>query len=149
MNVTADMPPNPPSSNMAALWIRAVFHDAGTYTASSKSGGADASLLAFMNVTENGGIKESIATRFTPNIKANISDADAIALAGLVTVTHCGGPQIPFNFGRIDNKRTPLSPLGLLPLATESFATIMTKMRRMGFNNEDVVSLVTGSHTMG
>ena len=98
--VHADMPPNAPSKNMAALWIRSVFHDAGTFDPTGNpQGGLDGSSVQFLNTTENAGLAEAMVTRFSPNLKVNMSVADLIAIGGLVSVTHCGGPTIPFQPG--------------------------------------------------
>lgn len=153
MNNTADLPISSPSSNMAALWLRALFHDAGTFDKNTKNGGLDSSLMAFLNLTVNIGLKESLSTRFIPNINAKISNSDAIALGALVTVEHCGGPSnINFSFGRLDYTNSssgPTSPVGLIPEANESFSDIMSKLFRMGLDYNDIVALVTGSHSMG
>ena len=42
-----------------------------------------------------------------------------------------------------------MSPIGRLPGADEPYASVRTKLNRLGFNNEDIVALVTGSHSMG
>lgn len=141
------LPAGAPSTNLAALWIRAVFHDAGTFTASTKTGGADGSLLTFQHEAINAGLLGSLATSFVGGY-VNLSKADTISLAGAVTVTICGGPVISFQAGRIDTV-VPTRPDGLIPEADESFSQIVSKLNRMGLYNEDIVALVTGSHTMG
>nr|KAJ3410578.1 L-ascorbate peroxidase 3 [Polyrhizophydium stewartii] len=149
LQVNSDLPASAPSKNLAALWIRAVFHDAGTWVPTgSPTGGANAGIMSFLNQTENGGIADSIAPKFQQNTKVSISKADAIALGGVVSVAHCGGPSITYSPGRVDTT-TPANPTGRLPSATEAFDSVLTKLRRMGWSNEDIVALVTGSHTMG
>jgi hypothetical protein len=140
-----------------------MFHDAGTYNSATLAGGLDSSLLSFLEEKENGGIKESIVSRFLPNIGiiislsigARISNSDAIALGALVTIQHCGGPTIPFLYGRKDTT-TPTSPVGRLPAADEAFPLIMDKLIKnginifyIGFDYIDIVVLVSGSHSMG
>lgn len=80
LQAIADMPPTAPSKNLAALWIRAAFHDAGTFTLASTTGGPDGSLVTYQNNTVNAGLPNSLATRFITNAGVNISNADAIAL---------------------------------------------------------------------
>ncbi|KAK5665555.1 hypothetical protein QVD99_007901 [Batrachochytrium dendrobatidis] len=147
-----DLPIDAPSKNLAALWIRAVFHDAGTWdpnaVAPALYGGANAGIRSFANVSENAGLFASLAPRFQQNTAVNMSAADTIALAGLTSVTHCGGPHIPYSPGRIDTT-TPQTPIGRIPEANERYLTVKPKLQRMGWTNEDIVVLVTGSHTMG
>ncbi|KAI8925834.1 heme peroxidase [Entophlyctis helioformis] len=139
-----------PSRNLAALWLRAAFHDAGTFDPSNAAapGGADGSLAKMLDDPLHKGIKASIARNFLINPKSKISDADLIAMAGIVTVTHCGGPEIPFKAGREDAV-VPVSPKGRLPDDLDGYASIKAAMRRMGFTNEDMVALVVGGHSLG
>jgi L-ascorbate peroxidase len=149
LEVIPVLPPNPPSKNMAALWIRGSFHDSGAFDIMNITHpGSDASVLSFLDLPMNAGLPESIATRFKRNINANISNSDLIALAGQVSVTHCGGPNFKFYPGRVDTT-TPVSPEGRVPEGNETFDSIVSKLRRVGFTNEDIVALVTGSHSMG
>ena len=149
LSSSVDLPATSPSKNMAALWLRASFHDSATWTDNlADSPGCDASLLASVDENVNLGIKESLVTRFTQNIMANISNADAIAIGGQITIAHCGGPNIPFASGRVQTTN-PTTTNGPIPEPDETFTNIMAKMTRMGFNNLDVVALVTGSHSLG
>ena len=134
------------NKNIAALWLRAAFHDAGTWNQEFKSAGADASLANFLNVPENAGFGNSLAPRFHSVPK--FSKADSIALAAQVSVTHCGGPKINFRGGRVD-ATVPTSPVGLIPNGTMGLAEVRPIFARMGWTNEDIVALVTGSHSMG
>jgi L-ascorbate peroxidase len=141
-----DLPPSSASKNMAAMWIRAAFHDAGTWDGSS--GGADNSLLSFLNEEENAGLSPSIAPKFMQNSAVQMTKADMIALAGQISVTHCGGPSMPFRAGRVDTT-LPTSPLNRIPLGNSSLAAFKPRLAAMGWTDEDLVVLVTGSHTMG
>ena len=134
------------NKNIAALWIRAAFHDAGTWNAETRTGGADASLTQFLNVPENAGFGNSLAPRFHQN--SDFSKADSIALAAQVSVTHCGGPSMKFRTGRQD-AQIPTSPHGLIPNGTMTLNAVRPMFARMGWTNEDIVALVTGSHSMG
>lgn len=151
LQVHSDIPPEAPSHNMAALWIRGAFHDAGTYDPSNSSdvGGADGSVMDFLELPENGGLGPAMAPRFQQKPQIHLSDPDLIALAAQVSVSHCGGPNITtFAPGRVkaDN---PTNPVGRLPEGDEDFATAKKKLLRMGWTNLDIVALVTGSHSMG
>ncbi|KAJ3267185.1 hypothetical protein HDU77_005388 [Chytriomyces hyalinus] len=144
-----DLPANAPSHNMAALWLRAIFHDSGTFNASDLTGGLDASLVTNPEslTTDNIGIPESAATRFIPS-KSPISKADMIALGGIVTVAACGGPQVAFRTGRDDAAVSNNAKL----LPSDAFApvgTIKAGFLRMGLTALDMLVLTTGSHSMG
>jgi hypothetical protein len=148
LETLADLPRGA-SKNMAALWIRAAFHDAGSWHPSAAlPGGADASLLSFLNEPENSGLEESVAPKFMQNPRVNMSRADMIALAGQVSVSHCGGPRFQFRPGRVD-ATVPVSPTGRIPDGAMRLAQAKPMFDRMGWTNEDIVVLVTGSHTMG
>lgn len=145
-----DLPPNAPSKNLAALWIRAAFHDAGTFDPSDAAnpGGANGNLVYTGDVAENMGLDQSLANqRITGRQNYNISNADLIALGGAVTVTHCGGPKIPFRGGRVDvnTSTTPISTLksnvGRLPSGTDDYPTVKSKMLKMGFSFADIAAL--------
>ncbi|KAJ3280040.1 hypothetical protein HDU79_012059 [Rhizoclosmatium sp. JEL0117] len=146
-----DMPEDSPSLNLAALWLRAAFHDVGKYDPLTNATVAGL-LPTFLNEKENDGIGLSIATHFASKYKFNYSSADFIAIAGQVTVTHCGGPSFNFSVGRVDAPSgTKFSSLpNLLPDdELDSYQVIKQKLYRLGLNNEDIVALVSGSHTMG
>ncbi len=72
-----------------------------------------------------------------------------IALGGQVSITHCGGPAIPFASGRKDAP-IPTNPKGHLPEPNEPFLSVLDKLKnKMGLDYRDIVALVTGSHSMG
>ncbi|KAJ3059025.1 hypothetical protein HDU99_006542 [Rhizoclosmatium hyalinum] len=135
---------------MAALWLRAIFHDAGTFDATDGSGGLDASLTTDAELADaevNGGIGPSLATRFIP-AGNNITKADMIALGGIVTVAVCGGPQVPFRTGR---KSTTVAN-NITKLPSDAFGTVsnaLAAFQRMGLTDVDMVTLTTGSHSLG
>jgi len=153
-----DLPADAPSKNLAALWIRAAFHDVGTWdpAAPENKGGANGNLIYTLDQPDNAGLDNTLANqRINGREKYNISNADLIALGGAVTVTHCGGPKIPFRGGRVDVdiSTTPVetlrSNMARLPGSMDPYATVKAKMLRMGFSYADIAALVTGSHTMG
>jgi hypothetical protein len=134
------------SKNMAALWLRATFHAAGTWKPDdSIKGGFDDLLVQTATLKENTGMEESLAHKYTSE---PLSNADKLALGGIVGVQTCGGPQISFATGRRDNRqRTVLT--SRIPSASQSYDTIKARLREMGWTNEDIVALATGSHTLG
>ncbi|KAI8893343.1 heme peroxidase [Globomyces pollinis-pini] len=141
--------PDAPSRNFAALWLRAVFHDTGLYDPKAINRYVAGSLPYFLNETDNFGLNNTLASDNIPKKFFNFSDIDMIILGGQLTVTHCGGPNIPYQSGRLDTKK-PVSPVDRLPHdEKDSFATMKKKLYRLGLNDNDIVTLVAGSHSMG
>ena len=151
LQTIADLPKSP-NKNMAALWIRAAFHSAGTWQPQNSSlpGGAEGSIMSFLdNNEENMGLSDSISPKFQQNPSIKMSNADLVALAGQITVTHCGGPQMDFYPGRIDTEGIKISPVGRVPPGDSTLASFRPRAAEMEWTNEDIVALVSGSHTMG
>jgi catalase (peroxidase I) len=126
-------------------WLRQSFHDAGTWNPFSRTGGAAGGLINFLNLTVNGGfVLENMAPAI---IGASLTAADSISLGGLHAVASCGGPNFEWQAGRED----VLPPVSsqVLPDALDSYEANMTKMRAMGFTDEEIVLIVTGGHTFG
>lgn len=144
-----DMPQDSLSTNLAALWLRAAFHDIGKWEKGKIVSGL---LPTFVDERENLGIAKSLTTLFAPNRIFNFSRSDKIALGGLVTVGQCGGPVLDFQSGRTDAipAETTFGSLKALPDDfLDTYDVIKSKLQRLGFNNEDIVALVTGSHSLG
>lgn len=140
------------SKNFAALWIRAVFHEAGTFDPqdTTNPGGPDGSLMYTFNMTENSGLEDTLTPRFVPN-KNGTTNADLMALGGVISVKHCGGPDIPFRTGRLDVNPAAVnfSNVNRLPRGDERLSTAKAKLLRLGLSPVDITVLVTGSHSMG
>ncbi len=90
---------------------------------------------------------DSFATRFAPI--GNVSITDMIYLTGQITVAHCGGPNIPYRLGRIDDAHPKDLSLRLPDDAKDSYELMIAKLKLLGWEAEDIVALVTGSHTLG
>ncbi|KAG2579942.1 hypothetical protein PVAP13_6NG303600 [Panicum virgatum] len=92
----------------AAGVLRLVFHDAGTFDVSDKSGGMNGSIIYEVDRPENTGLNRSI--KILGKAKSGIDDiqkvswADLIAVAGAEAVALCGGPEIPVRLGRLDSR---------------------------------------------
>jgi cytochrome c peroxidase len=133
------------SKNMAALWLRATFHSAGTWKPNDPiQGGFDDLLIQTSSLKENTGLEESLAHQFV----SGVSNSDSLAIAGIVAVQHCGGPQIRFASGRKDKKQRSFLA-NRIPTAFQNYDLIKSKLKEMGWNDEDIVALATGSHTLG
>ncbi|KAI8612114.1 heme peroxidase, partial [Chytriomyces sp. MP71] len=147
----AAFPPEAPSNNMGALWLRAAFHDVGKFDPATNQPVAGL-LPYFLNETEDDGIGISIATNFASRFKFPYSVADIIAFAGAVTVMHCGGPMFNMSVGRTDaptNTSFASLPNSLPDDQVDSYQMIKQKLQRLGLSPIDMVALVTGSHSMG
>ncbi|KAJ3108301.1 hypothetical protein HDU96_007556 [Phlyctochytrium bullatum] len=149
----ADLSGNP-SRNLAALWLRAAFHDSATYDPATGKGGADGSLNSEeeLALPDNTGLPRSMAPRFLVNMAGNqlMTDADKIALGAVVTVQHCGGPSIPFRTGRADvfpKAANDYANLARNPL--ESLPSVTAKFQALGLSKLDMLVLVSGSHSLG
>ena len=145
---SASLPPNSASKNLAALWLRGAFHDAGTWDpkdANGQFGGADGTLTTMTDAGEHSGLMGSTADLFARvAAKINIdsvSKADTIAMAGQIAVKHCGGPDIPYRGGRIDGSLQMRHLLSKLPLPSDCIDTIKLKFRRMEFTNGEIVAI--------
>jgi catalase (peroxidase I) len=100
-----------------------------------------------LNETAHAGIGLSIASG-TSRPRNVITNPDLIALAAVVTVGHCGGPVLGFEYGRKQNPK-PIHPAGRVPEDTDSYSSIKARLRVMRMSNEDIVALVMGAHTLG
>lgn len=141
---------NANSHNLAAVWLREAFHDAGTYdnTNPRLPGGADASVMSLL-IGGNKGL-DSFAPQFVDAaLKVNASNADIIQLAGVVSVKHCGGPNIPFVGGRRDNLTPNPLVVARLPGRNEKVEEVIAKFAKQGLTPQEMLVLTTGGHSMG
>ncbi|EDQ89742.1 uncharacterized protein MONBRDRAFT_18816 [Monosiga brevicollis MX1] len=134
------------------IMVRLGWHDAGTYDAESKTGGANASIRFDPEVTHgaNAGLKWAIE-KLQP-IKdqfPDISYADLYQYASITAIAHAGGPKIPFRFGRPDAKDEDCTPDGRLPDANKGASHLRGDVfHRMGLTDKDIVAL-SGAHALG
>lgn len=135
--------------NCAPIMLRLAWHDAGTYDASTRTGGPNGSIRSEREYTHgaNNGLK--IAIDFCEAIKSKypvVTYADIYQLAGVVAVEVTGGPAIDFVAGRKDSVATP--PEGRLPDAKKGPSHLKDIFYRMGLSDKDIVAL-SGGHTLG
>jgi hypothetical protein len=126
-------------NTIAANWLRAAFHDAGTFR--NGQFGADGSLVNELANPANAGI-----TPLTPPPQLGL--ADSIQLGGVIAVTKCGGPSIPFRSGRANVAPGVQNPVNL-PSPFISVNGLRAFFAGLGMNDVDMAVLTTGSHTMG
>ncbi|CAK8576721.1 unnamed protein product [Lathyrus sativus] len=135
--------------NCAPIMLRLAWHDAGTYDASSKTGGPNGSIRNEEEYSHgaNNGLKKAID--FCEEVKAKhpkISYADLYQLAGVVAVEVTGGPTVNFVPGRRDSKISTRD--GRLPDAKKGESHLRDIFYRMGLTDKDIVAL-SGAHTLG
>ncbi|RKO89289.1 hypothetical protein BDK51DRAFT_38566 [Blyttiomyces helicus] len=83
---------------------------------------------------------------FQTDANTTIFIADAINLAAIGVISAYGGTQLPFNSGLI---QSGLDPAGLIPLPSDPVNITVQNMTRMGFDDQQIVAIVTGSHALG
>ncbi|KAJ3090488.1 hypothetical protein HK102_003560 [Quaeritorhiza haematococci] len=150
--------------SIAAAWIRAFFHDAGTFDGTN--GGADGSLQFELQDPENFGLEGTLGFfQSTKQWFPDVSMADIIDWGAISFIKACGGPELTFRAGRVDavtrntagtlpgNPNTPMpllvgwasrpaislhSPLELTVLGKNSHAPLCLHMLIMMLSKEQV-----------
>jgi len=156
--IESDMEERNDGTSLIGTFVRLSWHCSGTYSSFDETGGSNGGRIRFhpeKSWEANAGLQ--IATDALESIKLlhpEISYADLYTLSGVVAVEMSGGPQIPYNLGRIDFDDGELSPEdGRLPDADKgSMKKTAAHMRdifgRMGFTDREMVCLI-GAHTLG
>jgi hypothetical protein len=137
----------PTCSSIARDWIRASFHDAGTFNLQLNDGGADGSLQFELDRPENQGLSPTIGFYKGIVDLRGISMADAIAFGAVRAFIVCGSPAVNFRPGRID--ATGPNPVGRLPSSrVSSNETLNLFVGNLGMSVEETVAIVGGGHTV-
>jgi len=128
--------------------LRLAFHDAMTFDPVSGGGGCNGSLLLTDELLrpENSGLEA--ASEFIQRMKAQmpeLSYADLIALAAVVAVRICDGPQIRIAMGRSDSTVASTLPL---PQRFDTIDTLLQRFESVGLSARDMVALF-GAHSLG
>ncbi|KAK4346945.1 hypothetical protein RND71_033284 [Anisodus tanguticus] len=137
------------SKNCAPIMLRLAWHDAGTYDATTKTGGPDGSIRNEVEYKHAANSGLTIAIDLCEEIKARhpkITYADLYQLAGVVAVEVTGGPTVDFVPGRKDSSSSPEE--GRLPDAKQGPSHLRDVFYRMGLADKDIVAL-SGGHTLG
>lgn len=135
--------------NCAPLMLRLAWHDAGTYDAKTKTGGANGSIRSEQEYSHGANAGLKIAIDFCEQIKwkhPKLTYADLYQLAGVVAVEVTGGPTVEFVPGRKDSLASTRE--GRLPDATRGAQHLQDIFHRMGLSDKDIVAL-SGAHTLG
>jgi len=136
------------------VFVRLAWHAAGTYSRSDKTGGTNGATMRYTPEKDwgaNSGL--AIARERLEAVKRKnpeISYSDLWVLASIVAIEEMGGPKIKFTPGRADKVDGRTSPAdGRLPDAEKGSSHIRDIFYRMGFNDQEIVALVGGGHTIG
>ncbi|KAJ7614402.1 heme peroxidase [Roridomyces roridus] len=126
----------------AADWIRTAYHDMATHSTTDGTGGLDASIRldVEMDRTENAGdgfrntfiIVSGATNRY-------FGVADALALAAVIAIENCGGPEIAYRGGRIDAIEANAPGV---PEPQQDLRSHIASFARQGFTQTEMISLV-------
>ncbi|PXF43557.1 L-ascorbate peroxidase 3, peroxisomal [Gracilariopsis chorda] len=133
------------------IMVRLAWHDAGTYNATEKTGGANGSIRFNPEKSHGANSGLNIAMDLLQPIKdkyPNMSYADLYQLASVQAIEFSGGPKIPFRMGREDASEADCTPDGRLPDADKGMNHLRDIFYRMGFNDLEITTL-SGAHTLG
>lgn len=131
--------------------VRLAWHDAGTYDKETGTGGPNASIRF---APENGHGANAGLTKcmeMLEPVKAKFPEcsyADFYQLASVHGIEVCGGPKIPFRFGRKDVTEAECTPDGRLPDANQRMGHLRDIFYRMGFGDKEIV-ILSGAHCLG
>ncbi|KAJ7615867.1 hypothetical protein FB45DRAFT_1106615 [Roridomyces roridus] len=140
----------------AADWIRTAYHDMATHDVEAGTGGLDGSIRfgaeqlrpenigtgfsnTFAVISIIGG-----ATRSQSGINPTV--ADTLALATVIAIENCGGPEIAFRGGRVDATE-PNDPG--VPQPQQDLDSHIASFAKQGFTQTEMIGLVACGHTFG
>lgn len=136
---------------LGGQFLRAAFHDAGTFNLVKGKYGANGSLQFEADLDKNRGLAPGI--NYLAQLKEDLNKvgvpitmADLIQLAGAVATEHAGGPKIPVEIGRRDARFA--ESVEQLPPETLSPEELKTLFLSNGYTIQELVAL-SGSHTIG
>ncbi|RKO84205.1 heme peroxidase [Blyttiomyces helicus] len=117
-------------------------------------GGGDGSLVNEFNRPDNLGLCHFRIDGFHVQVSTgeNVTIADRFALSAIATLQTCDGPTIRWFPGRDDIQHLDsnvTNPVGLLPSSRDSYEVAVRKFKRMGFSKIEMMTVATGSHTVG
>ncbi|KAH8823960.1 heme peroxidase [Flagelloscypha sp. PMI_526] len=135
------------STTVAAQWVRLAYHDMSTHNVADGTGGLDGSIRFETDRPENVGVGMLSSLRdFGFHLTPFTSMADMMAMGVVMGYQTCGGPTVPYRYGRIDATQAGVSgvpePHQDLQSHTDSFA-------RQGFTPSEMIALVACGHTLG
>ncbi|KAJ7473684.1 heme peroxidase [Mycena galericulata] len=132
-----------------ADWIRTAYHDMATHNITDGTGGLDASI----RFDEEQARPENAGDGFSNTMliifivtNRYVTISDAIALATIIAIENCAGPEIAFSGGRID-AGAPNAPG--VPQPQDPLEAHIADFARAGFTQTEMIGLVACGHTFG
>ena len=132
--------------------LRLGWHASGTYDKETGTGGSNGATMRFPPEGDHGANAGLVAARdFLEPVKKAfpwISYSDLWTLAAACAIQEMGGPDIQWRPGRADRDISYCTPDGRLPDASQGNDHLRAIFHRMGFNDQDIVTL-SGAHALG
>ncbi|KAH8823989.1 heme peroxidase [Flagelloscypha sp. PMI_526] len=134
-------------TTVAAQWVRLAYHDMSTHNVADGTGGLDASIRFETDRSQNIGVGMAnslndfafILTPFT-------SFSDLMAMGVVVSYQTCGGPTIPYRYGRIDATQAGVPGV---PEPQEDIQSHTDNFAKQGFTPSEMIGLVACGHALG
>ncbi|KAM0562921.1 hypothetical protein ACHAPJ_001761 [Fusarium lateritium] len=132
---------------LAAEWIRTVFHDTITHDKAKGTGGLDASIMFETHRDENKGAAfNHTLSELHEFVSPRSSGADMLALSLVASVASCGGQKVPLRMGRIDATQAGVAGV---PKPEHKLNSAMAAFTKAGFTQQEMIALVACGHTVG
>mmetsp|Transcript_14081 Transcript_14081/g.34211 ORF Transcript_14081/g.34211 Transcript_14081/m.34211 type:complete len:285 (-) Transcript_14081:221-1075(-) len=135
------------------ILIRLSWHDAGTWNATDRTGGAHACMrhqTGECKFSANNGLEiaRGLLQPICDQVQGRMSVADLWSLAAVVAVEAMGGPVVPWRPGRRDAGPEEQVAEGRHPAAEGDAGHLREIFGRMGCTDKEIVAL-SGAHSVG
>ncbi|KAJ7242315.1 putative L-ascorbate oxidase [Mycena rebaudengoi] len=138
-----------PGSLRELIWLLQAFHDMAPHNVEDGTGGLDASIRFQEELSRPQNAGPSFALTIStlmPETNRYVSIADVLAVATIIGIEGCGGPEIAFRGGRVDAMKP--NALGV-PNTDDSLKSFHSTFSRLGFTPAEMIGLVACGHTLG
>jgi len=138
-------------ANVCPFAVRLAWHSSGTYDPNGiPTGGSDGATMLFApEITDDANAGLALMQTILRSVRETFPDlsiADLWTMAGTQAIKLCGGPDIPFRYGRMDAPDgSHCPPNGRLPDAAQGAQHLRDVFYRMGFDDRGIVAL-SGAH---
>eukprot|EP00835_Amoeboradix_gromovi_P000885 NODE_33_length_32023_cov_0.217579.p16 type:complete len:204 gc:universal NODE_33_length_32023_cov_0.217579:28272-28883(+) len=137
-----------PCGRKTAGWVRTMWHDFGTYSRVDNTGGLDGSIIYELGRLENTRLDTPTYNLANKANTYGVSLSDTIALAAIIAIRKCGGPKIPFFYGRED--AASANPGGRMLFTNATFDMMTSAMIDVnGMSFPQFVASIGVGHTIG
>ena len=137
-----------PCGRQTAGWVRTMWHDFGTFDMIKQDGGLDGSILFELNRLENTRLDTHTFHLSNKASEFNVGLADTIALSAIIAIRKCGGPKVPFYYGREDSMKE--NPKGRFIFTNATFVNMTNNMMvQNGLSFPQFVAAIGVGHTIG